>query len=164
MILGMSNLTLVHVVLSLVGLGSGFVVIYGLLTANRLDRWTVLFLVTTIATSVTGFFFPFEKFLPSHALGIISLVVLADAVFARYAKHLVGPWRWIYAVSAVVAQYLNFFVLIVQLFLKVPALHAMAPTQSEPPFAVAQLVALVVFVGLTIAAVKMFRVAPPAIA
>jgi hypothetical protein len=161
MIFGMTILTFVHVVLSLIGIGSGFVVVYGLLTAKPLDGWTLVFLVTTVATSVTGFiFFPFEQFLPSHALGIISLVVLALAIVARYARHLAGPWRKTFVISAVVALYLNFFVLIVQSFMKLPALKDMAPTQSEPPFVIAQGVALLLFVVLGIFATIKFRGGP----
>jgi len=127
---GMTTFTFVHVVLSLVGIFSGFVVVFGLIAAKRLDIWTAVFLASTVATSVTGFLFPFEHFLPSHGVGILSLVVLAVAILARYAFHLAGAWRRIYAVSAVIALYLNVFVLIVQLFQKVPALETMAPTQS----------------------------------
>ncbi len=159
MILGMttSTFTFVHVLLSLVGIGSGFVVVFGLLTGKRLEGWTALFLATTVATSVTGFLFPFDHLLPSHKVGIISLVVLAVAILARYAFHLTGAWRRIYVISATVALYLNVFVFIVQAFEKVPALRAMAPTQKEPPFLVAQLVVLTLFVVLGIFAAKRFR-------
>ncbi len=162
MILGMttSTFTFVHVLLSLVGIGSGFVVLYGLLTAKRLDGWTALFLASTVATSVTGFGFPFDHLLPAHKVGIISLAALAVAILARYALHLAGAWRHIYVVSAAVALYLNVFVAIVQAFEKVPALKAMAPTQSEPPFLVTQLLVLAVFVVLAIVAAKKFRNAP----
>ena len=156
----MASFTLVHVVLSLVGIVSGFVVMFGLISAKRLDRWTALFLTSTVATSVTGFGFPFDHLLPSHKVGIISLVVLTVAILARHAFHLAGAWRWIYVVSAAVALYLNVFVLVVQAFEKVPALKAMAPTQSEPPFLVAQLVVLALFIALTILALKRFRVEP----
>jgi hypothetical protein len=151
---------LVHVVISLIGIGSGLVVAFGLLNARRLDRWTALFLVTTVATSVTGFGFPYEHLLPSHKVGIISLVALTVAILARYSFHLAGAWRWIYVVTAMIALYLNVFVLIVQAFLKVPALKAMAPTQSEPPFLVTQLVVLAIFVALTILEAKTFRSDP----
>ncbi len=150
-------LTLVHVVISLVGLAAGFVVLWGLFNSRRLDGWTLVFLITTVATSATGFLFPVERLLPSHILGIISLVVLAVAIAARYRFGMLGIWRPVFVVTALLAQYLNFFVLIVQSFLKVPALHALAPNQTEPPFAIAQLVALVVFIALIIAAVKRFR-------
>ena len=117
----------------------------------------VVFLVATAATSVTGFLFPFHRFMPSHGVGIVSLIVLALAIFARYVRHLAGRWSRIYALSAVLALYLNVFVLIVQLFEKVPALKALAPTQSEPPFKAAQLVVLALFVGLAIVAAIKFR-------
>jgi hypothetical protein len=162
MILGMtlSTFTLVHVVISLIGIGSGLLVIYGLLIGKRLDGATAIFLASTVATSVTGFGFPFDHLLPSHKVGILSLLVLAVAIIARYVFHLAAGWRGIYVVSAVVALYLNVFVLVVQLFEKVPALRAMAPTQKEPPFLVAQLVILALFVALTIIAAKRFRMAP----
>jgi hypothetical protein len=146
--------TIVHVVISLVGIGSGLIVMFGLLAGQRLDGQTVLFLATTVATSVTGYGFPFEHLLPSHIVGAISLVVLALAIYARYARHLAGPWRATYVICAVLALYLNVFVLIVQLFLNVPALHLLAPTQSEPPFGVAQLVVLVLFIALGTLAVR----------
>ncbi len=148
MILGMTALTFVHVVLSLIGIFTGLVVTFGLLSGKRLDGWTGVFLLTTVLTSVTGFFFPFHQFLPSHAVGILSLIALAFAIFARYGRHLAGAWRRVYAVNAVIALYLNVFVLVAQLFDKVPALKAMAPTKSEPPFKVAQLVVLLLFVVL----------------
>ena len=160
--------TVVHTLISLVGMVSGVVVLLGLLTAKRLDRWTAVFLATTVATSVTGFGFPVDRFLPSHAVGLISLVVLGVAIVARYRRQLAGTWRPIYVVAAVVALYFNVFVLIVQAFRRVAALNALAPTQSEPPFQIAQLGALVLFVALGIAAVIRFRPliagAPPALA
>jgi hypothetical protein len=156
-ILGLQPFTFTHVLISLVGIVSGFVVLFGLLTAKRLEGWTGLFLVATVATSVTGFGFPIDVILPSHIVGIISLVVLAIAIIARYAFHLSGFWRSVYVIGAGVALYLNVFVLIVQLFRKVPALNALAPTQSEPPFALAQGAVLVVFVVLVIAAVIRFH-------
>ena len=134
--------------------------ILGLLTGKRLDGWAALFLASTVATSLTGFGFPFCELLPSHVVGAISLVVRAIAIPARYAFHLAGAWRWIYAIGAVLALYLNVFVGVVQAFLKVPALKALAPTQKEPPFLVAQLVVLLVFVGLTILAAKRFHTEP----
>lgn len=160
MILGMSTstFTLLHVVISLIGIGSGFVVMYGLLTAKRLDRWTVLFLVTTALTSITGFGFPFEHLSPGHKVGIISLVVLAIVIPARYVFHLAGAWRAFYVIGAAMALYLNVFVLVVQLFLKVPSLHTLAPNGKEPPFLIAQIIVLALFVVLTIAATKRFRI------
>ncbi len=149
--------TWVHVAISLVAIAAGLVVVCGLLAGQPMDGWTLVFLVTTVLTSVTGFGFPFDRLLPSHVLGIISLVVLAVALVARYSFHLDGAWRWIYVVGAVLALYLNVFVLIVQAFQKVPSLKSKAPTQSEPPFVVTQLVALAVFVGVGIAAVMKFH-------
>src|SRR5438105_13186940 len=135
MIFGMaaSTFTLVHVMVSLVGIVSGFVVVFGLLAGKRLDRWTALFLTSTVVTSVTGFLFPFDHLLPSHKVGIISLVALAIAILARYPMQLAGGWRRTYVLSAVLSLYLNVFVLVVQLFLKVPSLKALASTQQEPP-------------------------------
>ena len=118
MIFGMTTFTFVHVAISLVGILSGLVVVFGLLATKRLDGWTALFLVTTVLTSVTGFFFPFEGFKPSYVVGAISLVVLALAILARYRRHLAGGWRRTYVISAVIALYLNVFVLVVQLFEK----------------------------------------------
>lgn len=160
MIFGMSPLTFAHVAISLVGIVSGFVVAWGLVTSRRLDGWTALFLTTTVATSVTGFiFFPFHGVTPGIVIGVISLIVLAVAIYARYPQHMAGRWRLVYAVAAVISFYLNFFVLIVQSFMKVPALHDLAPTQSEPPFAIAQVVALLAFAALAVAAAMKFRVA-----
>jgi len=158
MIWGMttSTFTLVHVALSLLGILTGFVVMVGLLTGKRLHAWTAIFLASTVATSVTGFGFPFHKFLPPHYVGVISLLVLALALLARYAFHLSGAWRWIYVVSAVIALYFNVFVAVVQAFQKVPALRAIAPKQTEPPFLIAQLAVLVLFVVLAIVATKRF--------
>jgi hypothetical protein len=153
----LSAFTLFHVVLSLVGIGSGIVVLYGLLNSKQFDGWTTVFLTTTVATSVTGFLFPFDHFRPSHGVGIVSLVFLAIAIPARYVFHLAGAWGRVYAVTAVIALYLNVFVLIAQLFQKVPLLKAMAPTQSEPPFLVAQLAVLVLFIVLAIRAAARFR-------
>ena len=149
--------TLIHVVISLLGILSGFVVIFGMLAANPLNGWTTFFLATTVATSVTGFFFPFKGFTPAYAFGIISLVVLAAAIYARYYGHLEDAWRWIYVVGAVFAQYLNFFVLIVQSFQKIPALKALAPTQKEPPFLLTQLLFLILFFVLGVLAVMRFH-------
>jgi hypothetical protein len=149
--------TIIHVIISLVGILTGLVVLVGLLAGNRLDWWTKWFLVTTILTSVTGFFFPFHGFTPAYAVGAISLVVLALAWFARYSRQMLGPWRWLYVITAMIALYLNVFVLIVQSFLKIPNLHALAPTQTEPPFQMAQLVNLVLFVLLTIVALVRFH-------
>jgi hypothetical protein len=153
----LQTFTVVHTALSLVGIVSGLVVVYGLLGGKQLGKWTGLFLLTTVLTSVTGFLFPFEHLLPSHKVGIISLIVLAITLLARYSFHLAGGWRRTYVLTAITALYLNCFVLVVQLFLKVPALHAMAPTGQEAPFLIAQLVLLAAFVWLALAAVKSFR-------
>jgi hypothetical protein len=157
MTFGITTFTLIHVVLSLVGIFAGLVVAGGLVAGKRLNGWTGVFLVTTVATSVTGFGFPFVEFLPSHAVGIISLVVLAAVIVARYLKHLAGPWRVIYGVGTVLALYLNAFVLLAQLFRRLPALIDAAPTQKEPPFLATQLIVLALFVWLGRAAVKGFR-------
>jgi hypothetical protein len=154
----LATYTLVHVLISLVGIASGFVVLFGLLRGRELDRWTLLFLATTVLTSVTGFGFPFQRFLPSHAVGIVSLIALALAIYGRYSRRLAGAWRWIFVVGAVASLYLNVFVLVVQLFQKVPALNALAPTQSEPPFQLTQLATLAAFVALGVVAVLRFRV------
>jgi hypothetical protein len=150
MILGMTPLTLVHVIISLVGIIAGFVVIDGFLKAKRLDGWNALFLIMTIATSVTGFFFPRNVVTPGQIVGGISLVVLVVAVLARYPLHFSGIGRWLYVVTALLAQYFNFAVLIIQSFQKIGPLKALAPTQSEPPFLIAQGAALVLFVLLGI--------------
>ena len=159
MIWGMaeSTFTGLHVVLSLVGIASGLVVMVGLLRGRRLGGWTALFLATTVATSVTGFGFPFDQLLPAHKVGIVSLVVLAVAILACYGPGLAGAWRPIYAVSAGVALYLNVFIGVVQAFLKVPVLSAMAPDQTELPFVIAQGAVLLLFIAITITAVRRFR-------
>jgi hypothetical protein len=159
MILGMSlpTFTLLHVVISLVAIVAGAVVLLGMLGSNRLAGWTALFLATTVLTSVTGFFFPFTKLLPSHMVGIISLVVLAVAIVALYVCRLAGAWRWIYVTSAMLALYLNVFVLVVQSFQKISFLKPLAPTQSEPPFIAAQGVTLLIFIVLGVLAVRSFH-------
>jgi uncharacterized membrane protein SirB2 len=160
MVLGMtlSTFTLVHVLISLAGLGSGLIVVFGMLAGKRLDGWTAIFLITTVLTSATGFLFPVEHILPSHIVGIVSLVALAVAIVARYALHMAGAWRSFYVVSAVLALYLNSFVAVVQSFLKIPPVHALAPTQKEPPFLVAQLVVMAIYIVLGFLAVKKFHV------
>jgi hypothetical protein len=159
MILGMSTstFTLLHVAISLVGIVSGLIVLFGMLGAKRLDGWTALFLATTVLTSVTGFFFASDHLLPSHIVGIISLVVLAIATLAFYAFHLAGSWRWIYVAGAVLALYLNVFVGIVQAFQKLAFLQPLAPTQSEPPFLATQLMVMAAFVVLGIVAARKFH-------
>jgi hypothetical protein len=149
--------TIVHTLVSLVAIFTGFVVLFGLLAGNRLDAWTKWFLITAVATTVTGFFFPFHGITPAIKLGIISSVVLLVTIYARYAKHLAGAWRWIYVVGAVISLYFNIFVGIVQSFEKIPALNAMAPTQTEQPFKLTQLVVLVLFILLMIVSVITFH-------
>jgi hypothetical protein len=165
MVLGMSLaiFTLLHVIISLLGIVSGLIVLYGLFGSSRMSGMTAIFLVTTILTSLTGFLFPFTQLLPSHMVGILSLVLLAVACFALYSKKLNGAWRWIYVLTAMVSLYLNVFVLVIQSFLKVGPLHALAPSvpPSEPPFAIVQGVVLVLFVAAIVAAVRKFR--PPAV-
>ncbi|HEX9628951.1 MAG TPA: hypothetical protein VF961_02955 [Pyrinomonadaceae bacterium] len=155
----MKTFTQIHVAISLIAIVTGLVVMFGMLVRNRLDRWTALFLLFTVATSVTGFFFPFHGFTPAIGVGIISMLVSAIAIFARYARKLAGAWRWLYVITAMVALYLNVFVLIVQSFQKISILKALAPTQSEPPFLFTQLFTLLLFIVLSIVATIRFRVA-----
>lgn len=158
-ILGMpaATYTLIHVLISLVGIASGLVVMYGMIGGKRLGRMTALFLTTTVLTSVTGFGFPFNGVTPGIKLGILSMIVLAIAIVARYPLQLSGPWRTTYVITAMIALYFNVFVLVVQSFEKISALRALAPTQKELPFAIAQGIVLVAFIALTIYAVKGFR-------
>jgi len=146
------------VAISLVAIASGFGMLYAMTTGKRLSALTGLFLATTALTRLTGSGFPFEKFLPSHAIGIISLLLLAAAGYALYARKLVGTWRLIYVMTAVMSLYLNVFVLVVQSFLKIPVLKPLAPHQTEPPFAISQLVVLAAFIALGTLAAKRFRV------
>jgi len=165
MVLGMSlaNFTLLHVVISLVGVAVGLIAMAGMLASRPLPGWTALFLATTILTSVTGFFFPVEKLLPSHIIGILSLVLLAIACLALYGRKLSGAWRWIYVVTALASLYLNVFVMVIQSFLKIGPLHALAPSvpPSEPPFAIVQGIVLIAFVVAGIFALKKFHPAQP---
>lgn len=163
MILGMSlsTFTLVHVLLSLVGIGAGLVAMVGLLIRKRMDGWTALFLITTVLTSITGFFFPFHKITPGIIIGVLSIIALAIAIYSRYVRRLSGPWRWTYVVNAQIALYFNVFILIVQAFEKTPALKALAPTQTEPPFVIAESIALLFFMVVSTLAVIKFRVEPP---
>ena len=162
MIAGLSieNFTILHTAISLIGIVSGLIVLAGMLRARRLPGWTALFLVTTILTSVTGFMFPINGLTPAIVVGLISIVILAIALMALYVKQLSGAWRWIYVTTALVALYFNVFVLIVQSFQKVPALQKLAPTQSEPPFLIAQGVALIAFLVLGTQAARKFRPGP----
>jgi len=152
--------TIIHTLISLVAIFTGLVVLLGLLGGKLLDGWTKWFLITAVATTITGFFFPFHGFTPAIGLGIISLPFLALTIFARYSGHLAGAWRWIYVIGAVICLYFDLFVLVVQLFEKVPALHAIAPTQTESPFKLTQLAVLVVSTLLAIVAVIRFRSEP----
>ncbi|MFI4913976.1 MAG: hypothetical protein ACHQAR_02155 [Steroidobacterales bacterium] len=157
MIFGIAPFTAIHVLLSLVGFASGLVVLFGLCTANPMNHWTLLFLATTLATCLTGFFLPMHRFTPALGAGILSMYVLAAAIAARYRFHLVGLWRWIYVICAVAALYLNSVVLVLQSFLKVPALHALAPNGSEPALVRVQGAVLVFFLITGFLAVKGFR-------
>jgi hypothetical protein len=155
--IGLSTYTIIHVIISLIGIVTGFVVIFGMTGNHRLNGWTFWFLLFTVLTSLTGFGFPFDHLLPSHIVGIISLVVLLIAIVARYSFGLDGPWRWIFIVTAVVAQWFNLFVLVVQSFQKIDFLRVMAPTQSEPPFQIAQGAVLIVMIVLAAAALRKFH-------
>jgi hypothetical protein len=152
--------TLFHVLISLVAIASGFVVLFGLIHSERRDSWTSVFLTTTAATSITGFMFPFHGLTPGIVVGILSVILLAIAIPARYHFRLAGAWRGTYVITATLALYFNVFVLVVQLFRRVPALKALAPTQSEPPFAVVQLAVLVLFLVLGTLATTRFRTEP----
>jgi len=159
MVFGMSlaTYTLIHVIISLIGIGSGLIVLFGMFGSKRLDGMTALFLATTALTSLTGFGFPFEHITPGIILGILSLLVLALTVPARYPFHMAGKWRTIYVITTVIALYFNCFVLIAQSFLKISALHALAPTGNEPPFAIAEGILLVLFIVAGVLAVKKFH-------
>lgn len=161
MILGMSlaAFTVLHLIISMIAIGLGFIVAGGLLASNRMPGWTLWFLVLTILTSATGFLFPFTKILPSHVVAIISLVLLAVAVYALYGKGLSGVWRTIYVVTAMLALWFNVFVLIAQSFQKVALLNVYAPTGAEPPFAITQGIVLVFFIGLIILGTRRFKTA-----
>jgi hypothetical protein len=166
MILGLSTLAFVHTIISLLGIVAGFIVMSGMLGSNRMPGWTALFLLLTILTSATGFLIPplvSEKLLPSHIIGALSLVLLAIACFALYGQKLSGSWRWVYVLTALLAQYFNVFVLVIQSFLKIAPLHALAPGEppSGPVFGIAQGIVLVFFVIFIIGAIRRFR--PPAV-
>ena len=159
MILGMSlgAFTILHVIITLVAIGSGLIVVGGMFASDRLPVTTALFLLTTALTSVTGFLFPIHGLTPALRVGILACAILAVALFALYKEHLAGAWRWIYVITAVASLYLNVFVLVVQSFVKVSALTALAPTQSEPPFAITQAVVLAILVLIALIAVIKFR-------
>jgi hypothetical protein len=152
--------TIIHTLISLIAIVTGLVVVFGMLAGHRLDGWTKWFLITAVATTITGFFFPFRGFTPAIGLGLISLPFLALTIFAWYSKRLAGSWRWIYVIGAVICLYFNLFVLVVQSFEKIPALHALAPTQTESPFKLTQLVVLAVSALVCIVALIRFRPQP----
>jgi hypothetical protein len=154
---GLALFTLIHVAISLIGILSGCTVVLGFITAQHISKWTTLFLTTTAATTVTGFLFPFNGFTPAIGVGIFSIAILTLAILALYKFRLAGSWRSVYVVSTVVALYCNVFVLVVQSFLKNPALHALAPQGSEPPFAIAQGIVLLLFAVGGFLAVRRFR-------
>ncbi|MGN8022958.1 hypothetical protein ACTJJ7_19825 [Phyllobacterium sp. 22229] len=153
----MTSFTFIHVLISLIGIISGLIVLAGLLASDRKDGWTLIFLVTTAATSLTGFGFPYQGFTPAIGVGILSIIILIIAAAARYPLRLAGAWRWIYVVTALIALYLNVFVLVAQSFQKIPALNALAPTGSEPPFAIAQGVVLLLFIAAGFACLRRFH-------
>lgn len=166
MILGMSlqTFTLLHVAISLIAIVTGFIVVIGMIEGKRLPAWTALFLLTTVLTSVTGFMFPFGGITPGIVIGALSSVSLVIALFSLYVRRLTRAWRWIYAVSAIAALYLNVFVSIAQAFQKIPFLGTLAPTQAEPPFLIIQAVALGIVIVLGVLAVVRFRPGMPATA
>jgi hypothetical protein len=157
MILGMTVYTFIHVLISLIGIASGFLVLIGFLTKSSLEGWTLIFLVTTLTTTLTGFGFAFHGFTPAIGVGLLSLLVLIPAIAGRYVFHLKGIWKTIFVLGSLIALYLNVFVLIAQAFLKIPALHALAPNGSEPPFTVAQALALAGFVVAGFFSLRRFR-------
>jgi len=157
MIFGLTLFTFVHVVITLIAMAAGLIAIFGMIGNNRMDSITAIFLLFTVLTSVTGFLFPIVKLTPALILGIMSIVVLAIALAARYLYAMHGAWRWIFVVTAVIAQYFNSFVLVVQSFLKIPPLHALAPQGNEPPFAIAQGAVLLFYIVIGTLAVRRFR-------
>jgi hypothetical protein len=161
MVLGLqlATFTFLHVLISLIGVASGFIVMVELLRSSYSGSWTAIFLATTIVTSASGFLFPFSKLLPSHIVGIVSLVLLAIALFSFYVQRMHGIWRQIYVLTAMLSLYLNVFVMIIQGFLKVPLLNSLAPTQTESPFLIVQGVTLVCFLAVIIVAAIRYR--PP---
>ncbi|WP_076865525.1 hypothetical protein [Bradyrhizobium mercantei] len=165
--MNLTTFTMAHVIISLVAIVAGLVVMFGMLGSRQMPGLTWTFLAFTILASASGFLIPpllFDKLLPSHIIGILSLVLLAIACFARYRKRQTGAWRWIYALSALVSLYLNVFVFVIQSFLKVPALHALAPSvpPAELPFIVVQGIVLAFFVVVIIGVIRRYRVTPTA--
>lgn len=163
MIIGLSTatFTLLHVIISLIGIFTGLAVVAGLWSGKRSGSWTGVFLLTTVLTDITGFMFPEPGLDPARVVGIISLVILAIAIIAFYVYHVAGAWRWIYVTTALISLYLNCFVAVVQSFQKIPALHALAPKGNEPPFAVAQGALLLIFIGIGVISVRRFHPAAP---
>jgi len=159
MIVGMSveAFTLLHVVITLVAIGSGLIVVGGMFASHKLPGTTAIFLFTTALTSVTGFLFPIHGFTPALGVGILACLILLVALFALYKEHLAGAWRWVYVIAAIASLYLNVFVLVAQSFMKVLALNVLAPTQSEPPFAITQAAVLAIFILIALIAVVKFR-------
>jgi hypothetical protein len=157
MTFGLTPFTFLHVLITLVGILSGLIVLFGMLGNHRMNRMTATFLLFTVATSVTGFLFPIHGLTPALILGMMSMVVLTMAILARYTFAMHGNWRWTYVITAIIAQYFNSFVLVVQSFLKIPPLHALAPNGSEPPFAIAQGIVLLFYVVMGYLAVRRFR-------
>ena len=155
-----NTFTTIHSLLSLAALLTGAFAVAALFGARLPQLLTTLFLATAFGTSATGFGFPFNGVLPSHVVGAIALLILAVTLYARFSAHLAGAWRWLYSAGLVASLYLLVFVAVAQAFAKIPALKAAAPTQSEPPFAIAQLVVLVIFVVLGLAAAKAYRPGP----
>jgi hypothetical protein len=151
------TLVLIHVLISLAGIASGFFVMTSFLNGKRMEGWTSFFLASNVATNLSGFIIPADRILPSHIVGVLSMAALVVAYAARNRLHASGGWRRIYVASSAFALYLNVFVGVVQAFQKIPALHALAPTQSEPPFVVAQLAVLSLFIGLGVVATQRFR-------
>ena len=159
MIVGMSvgAFTLLHVLITLVAIGSGLIVVGGMFASHKLPGTTAIFLFTTALTSVTGFLFPIHGFTPALGVGILACLILLVALFALYKEHLAGAWRWVYVIAAIASLYLNVFVLVAQSFMKVLALNVLAPTQSEPPFAITQAAVLAIFILITLMAAVKFR-------
>jgi len=159
MIVGMSvgAFTLLHVLITLVAIGSGLIVVGGMFASHKLPGTTAIFLFTTALTSVTGFLFPIHGFTPALGVGILACLILLVALFALYKEHLAGAWRWVYVIAAIASLYLNVFVLVAQSFMKVLALNVLAPTQSEPPFAITQAAVLAIFSLIALIAVVKFR-------
>lgn len=158
--LSIDTFTILHVIISLLAIASGLVVLAAMFSSNRASGWTAFFLLTTVLTTVTGFMFPITAFTPALGTGVVSAVLLAIALLALYGKKLASRWRWIYVVTAIAALYVNVFVLVVQGFQKVPVLAALAPTQSEPPFLIAQGAVLAIFIVLGAIAAHKFRPLP----